>query len=283
MSALNNTLDKIVISLSGLTDKMQNLNSDLSGYVKFTDVKGIVTEIVNTIVQNTWGAFTINGQRYDTLSAAIYSQQIGTLVNIKLMADTETPAFNTISGCNIEIDLNGNDLNICGPMTGSSGTTTNAFQFLKDSTVTFKNGKITADSNKVKILIQNYCNLTLDNVKIYIDNTFDNKICKKYALSNNFGNIIIKNGTEIHSIGTSVAFDLYYGMDPIYDEGVYVTIETEDVIIDGPIEYAKDSRITDPNWMNYCILKVHKNVQINPPEGYKFELIDDTYKKLVVK
>lgn len=45
---------------------------------------------------------------------------------------------------------------------GSSGTETNGFQLQKGSAVTFKNGTITSD--KAKILIQNYSDLTLENV-----------------------------------------------------------------------------------------------------------------------
>ncbi len=55
---------------------------------------------------------------------------------------------------------------------GSSGTETNGFQLLKGSTVAFKNGTINA--GKAKIVIQNYADLTLEDVTL---DAQDSKIC----------------------------------------------------------------------------------------------------------
>ena len=50
------------------------------------------------------------------------------------------------------------------PTIGSTGTETNGFQMLKGNTVTLKNGTI--NSTQAKILIQNYCNLTLEDMNL---------------------------------------------------------------------------------------------------------------------
>ena len=75
---------------------------------------------------------------------------------------------------------------------------------LKGSTITIQNGKITTpDETGAKILIQNYSNLTLDNVELVgADVT-------QYVLSNNFGSTKLENGTTITAQDDNVAFDVY--------------------------------------------------------------------------
>lgn len=91
------------------------------------------------------------------------------------------------------------------------------------------------------MLVQNYSNLTLDNV------TLQGKSTDTYVLSNNFGEIHIKNGSKILATSGNVAFDLWYGMNKQgeYDDGVTVYIDTPDVVIEGPIEFGHASRIKD--------------------------------------
>lgn len=183
---------------------------------------------------------------------------------IKLSGDTLNNGIAVEESKSFTLDLNDKMLDLEGAMAGSAGTQTNGFQFLKDSDIVIKNGTI--KSEDAKILIQNYSNLTLDNVKLIgsPNNT--------YVLSNNYGNIILKNGTEIRATEGNVAFDLYYGMNKqgAYDNGVTVTIEDPSVIIEGPIEYGKAKRATDEAFLANTHCYIPKGYELSAPSGYKW-------------
>ena len=145
----------------------------------------------------------------------------------------------------LDLDLGGHTLEPIpdenGEYAGSAKTKTQAMQLLKGSTVEIKDGTITGNAGTppTKMVIQNYSNLTLDNVVVQGGST------DTYVLSNNFGEIHLKNGTQINATEGNVAFDLWYGMAATYDEGVTVYIDTPDVVINGPIEFGHAGRIKD--------------------------------------
>ena len=145
-------------------------------------------------------------------------------------------------------------------MAGSPGTKTQAFQLLKDSVVCFKNGTI--ESDDAKMMIQNYSDLTLDNVKV-IGGTK-----AQYVVSNNYGSATFKNGTEIRATEGNVAFDAYYGMNAIYDNGVTVTIEDDSVVIVGPIEYGKAKRATEEAFLANTHIYKPTGYALDAPNGY---------------
>lgn len=164
------------------------------------------------------------------------------------------------------------------PGAGSQGTETNALQLLKDSTVIIKNGTMHISSG-LKMGIQNYSNLTLDNVKIYGDDSV------KYTLSNNYGTIILKNHTELHPTSNNVAFDVYYGLLPAYDEpGVFVTIEDNSVVVDGKVEFGKANRISDPAELaTHASLTIPEAMDLvfkAKPDNYEWQPNGDGYKSL---
>lgn len=134
-------------------------------------------------------------------------------------------------------DLKGNTYTVTNPTVGSTGTETNAFQLLKGGSITFKNGTLKAGSS-AKILIQNYCNLTLENVTV---DCRDSSQCL-YASSNNHGNIIMKGNTNIYAASGQKAFDVWYNLGGSYPDGVSVTIDKSMTgEINGIIEYGADS------------------------------------------
>jgi hypothetical protein len=139
-----------------------------------------------------------------------------------------------------------------------------ACQFLKDTDVVLKNGIIKAED--ALFVIQNYSNLTLDNVTIIGSEK------NTYLLSNNYGNIILRNGTKLITAPGSktVAFDLYYGLLPEYDGGVTLTIEDHSVIIDGPIEYGKAARASQEGLIANCRLTVPFGYMLEAPAGYEW-------------
>lgn len=179
-------------------------------------------------------AAKIGDKTYETLAGAVASVTDGTATTITLLRDASGDGIIIASGRNITIDLNNHTYTIDGNTVGSSGTKTNGFQLLKGANVTIKDGKIT--STKAKILIQNYCNLTLHNVVLDGRNLVDSV---PYTLSLNCGKIQITGSTSILAKTGGVAFDLYYWPSGSYPEGVQVTVDTTGTI-SGPIELAED-------------------------------------------
>ncbi len=179
----------------------------------------------------------IGGNEYETLKAAFEAAEDGD--TIELLGNTSGDGIVVKSGRNFTVDFGGFTYTMDGSLVGSTGTETQAFQLLKDSTITFKNGKIT--SNKAKILIQNYSNLTLENMVLTAGET-----CA-YVLSNNNGNVVIDNTTITPAAG-KVAFDVYGGFGSYGD--VTVTV-TGDSVINGKVEVDRsNSSNTNKNTLN---------------------------------
>lgn len=180
-------------------------------------------------------AAKIGNKTYETLEKAFADVPDGTPTTITLLRDAAGNGIQVAGTKNITFDLGGFTYTIDGDAVGSSGTETNGFQLLKGATVKFQNGTIT--STKAKILIQNYSNLTLQNV--LLDGTQLN-YAAPYTLSLNCGKIQITGNTSILAKSGGVAFDLYYWATNGYTEGVQVTVDTTGTI-SGPIELTTDS------------------------------------------
>lgn len=150
-------------------------------------------------------------------------------------------------------------------MTGSPCYETNGFQFLDGANVTIKNGRI--HSEIAKILVQNYSNLTLDNVTLDGAGT-DNQ----YMLSCNYGNTVLKNNTEIicSSVKDCCAMDVYYGMSAKYDSGVSITVQDSSVKIGGHIEFAKAGRVDDEAFRTNAHIYIPTGYELAPPSGFKW-------------
>ena len=180
-------------------------------------------------------AAKIGDKTYETLEKAFAEVPDGTPTTITLLRNAWGNGIQVAGTKNITLDLGGFTYTIDGDAVGSSGTETNGFQLLKGATVKFQNGTIT--STKAKILIQNYCDLTLQNV--LLDGTQLN-YAAPYTLSLNCGKIQITGNTSILAKSGGVAFDLYYWATNGYTEGVQVTVDTTGTI-SGPIELTTDS------------------------------------------
>ena len=191
----------------------------------------------------------VNGKGYATLQSAVDAVTTDEETTVTLLCGASGNGVQVPSGRNIIFDLGGFTYTIAGETVGSTGTETNGFQLLKNSNITFKNGTIT--SEKAKILIQNYSNLTLDNVKL--DGTKLNDTVP-YTLSNNFGNTVIKDSTIIAKEG-GYAFDLYYWPKNGYGDGLSVTVEGNSVIT-GKIEYGGDNTTGSTNVAEYASLNI---------------------------
>ena len=129
------------------------------------------------------------------------------------------------------IDFKGHKYDLA-PTVGSEGTKTNGVQLLKDNTVTMTNG--TLYSTQAKLLIQNYCNLTLDKMTLNASGA--------YASSNNNGTVVIQD-TIINAASGQCAFDVYsFGSYT----GANVTIKG-DSVINGKIEVGHDADVNISN------------------------------------
>ena len=196
----------------------------------------------------------IGTTKYSTLQEAFKNVKKGE--TIELLKDADGDGIVVPSGSSFTVDFKGFTFDITGKTVGSTGTATEAFQLLKDSTITFKNGKIT--SAKAKMLIQNYCNLTLENMVLDGANLAGNQA---YTMSNNCGNVVIKD-TTIIAKENGVAFDVYGGFGNYSDVGVTVTGKS---VINGTVEVARDSGTQNKNTLkveNGTVngkLKVDKN------------------------
>lgn len=177
----------------------------------------------------------MNGAKYFTLQEAVNAITDDTQTTIiTLLANTTGDGVKVPSGKNIIFDLDGYAYTVNGKTVGSSGTETNGFQLLRDSNIKIQNGKIDSTEKGLKILIQNYANLTLEDV------TLDGRQAPNcnYVCSNNFGEVNITGNTNIYAAAGQAAFDVYYWPEG-YDEGVTVIVNTTGTI-GGRIEYGSD-------------------------------------------
>ena len=196
----------------------------------------------------------IGATEYDTLVDAVAAAKDGD--TIVVYKDITSGGISIKEGRNIAIAivLNGHTLTMGTPLVGSEGTVSQSMHFEKGNAVAIMDGTITCLNNSASMLVQNYCDLTLDNVTLDGRNLVGNGTA--YTLSNNFGTIVIKNGSKIIArTEKGVAFDLWYGMNGqgAYDEGISVTVE-KGCTITGAIEYGAASRITGTDWVEKVVL-----------------------------
>ena len=215
------------------------------GYVTITTTHFSAYTLTNITRQE--GMYVVNldtGIQYGTLEAAI--EAVGDGETLALLDDiTNAVGISVPSNKHFTVDFNGKTYTLNNPGAGSSGTETNGFQLLKDSTITFKNGTIniaedninpaTAPAKNIMRIIQNYANLTLDNMVIDAANQYGGK---DYPVSFNNGTSIIKDTTIQGTGAGDIAFDVcrYASYD-----SVDVTV-TGNSVINGDVEiYASGS------------------------------------------
>lgn len=181
-------------------------------------------------------AVTKNGEtfNYTTPEEAVAAVGNGETATITLLDDYTGNGIKVEgTGKNITFDLAGYTWTVDGDLVGSVNTETNAFQLLKGNAVTFKNGAVT--SEKAKILIQNYSDLTLDGVELKLATQGTGM----YAVSSNNGSTVVKGGSTITVNDGNYAMDSFTFGD--YDGG---NVLIEDAVINGDLEIANGGKMT---------------------------------------
>lgn len=203
-------------------------------------------------------ACTVNNVQYDTIAEAFNDVESG--ATITLAKDSESAGLGLWENNEKEIvlDLNGHTLTVTGPAVGSSKTQTQAAHFEKGSKVTIKNGTIAATSTQlsnVKMGIQNYADLTLENVIL----DFSQNPGVQYVVSNNFGSLTVKGNTQIIAAEGQCAFDLWFGLNSqgLYDDGVNVTFDDDFTgRVVGRVEYGAQNATRVPEWKDRTKLTI---------------------------
>lgn len=157
---------------------------------------------------------------YTTLKEAIAEAQNGETVT--LISDASGDGIEIGEAKNIIIDFSGFTYTVTANLVGSSGTKTNAFRFLENSNVTLKNGTIKTGVSGTAILVQNYSDLTLEDMTLDFNKYL---YTAGYTLSCNKGNTTIKGKTQIISPQgkNSIASKKVYALN-IYNDETYGSV-----------------------------------------------------------
>lgn len=202
-----------------------------------------------------------------TLNGTVKNFNAGTLEALYTAATPDANGFRTVElnadvndgiklaeNSMLILDLKGHtiDLTDVRGLVGSATTQSQVMQILKGSKVTLKNGTI--KSNVAKMLIQNYGELTLENMTL---EAVEVNGYPSYAISNNNGTVNINGKTNIKA---PTAFDVYD-----YVDGGYTTSATVNVNTTGTVE--GDIEIGYSNKNNGTLNTLTLNVQNGTIKG----------------
>ena len=197
------------------------------------------------VVPKDYKVTSTDGKEYETLQEAVDAAEGETVLTLK--TDIEGDGIFVPSDKEITVDFEGFTYTVNGALVGSEGSETQGMHLGRGAVVTLKNGTFKADRD-MKILVQNYCDLTLENVTLDAEN-----VEGAYALSNNFGKVTVKGESNI--LSKNVAFDLYYNMMGAYSEGVSVTFDEDFTgTVSGDIEYGAE--VLTENWTEKTALVI---------------------------
>ena len=202
-SPLGNTAlsEQGVLGNEGGGQPAESANIPVSEIAEIAKTEKAADGVVEPIPKSE-GVAAIGDKYYKTLADAVNAVTPGGTITI-LNNVNEAPGISVPSEKEFTIDFGGHTYTVSRPGAGSRGTETIGFQLLQGSDITFKNGTIRiSDKNRsagsgkpIKRIIQNYANLTLENMQIYAKNQAGGE---NYALSFNCGKIVFKGDTSIY-------------------------------------------------------------------------------------
>ena len=242
-------------------------------------------------------AAKIGDTEYETLAAAFAAAKDGD--TIVLLKDSSGDGIvvdkGTFTDKGLIVDFNNHSYTVGGVLVGSSGTGTNAFQLLAGGKVTFMNGSIVGVAEGTKpaedtpnwhgapaMMIQNYCDLTLQSMTI---SGGDETV---YTMSNNHGNVVIKDTTINAGKAKGSSYSPYAFDVCGYGSYTGVSVSVENSTINGNIELSKskgntyDATLTlgsgttvngsisvGDNGDKVAVTK-DNSVDVTAPDGYKW-------------
>ncbi len=213
---------------------------------------------------------------YNTLPLALAAATEGQTVELLKDVDNAPGLFlATANAKTITIDLGGYTYSVSEPV-GSTGTVNQACHFEKNWTITLQNGTIAAVAESgVKMIIQNYANLTLLNVTIDGTNVQDTD---PYTMSNNCGNVVIGDGATIIAADGGKAFDVCNWQSGGYPS-VNVTVQAG-ATINGAVEVSTypatatpdaNLTVTGGTFNNFSIVEGSTNIPTVAVSGGTFD------------
>lgn len=238
----------------------------------------------------------IEGTKYATVQAAFDAcpKNAGSSTTITLLCDVKEGASFGFpdtwkdSGRNIVLDLNNHTYTFKSPGMGSTGTENQAIHLINGNTLTIKNGTLAihSETTKIKRMIQNYCDLTLENVIVDTEtvpagfSNYNNSFCR--------GTVTLKGSTTFKASKNAIIFDIWgeYCSKP-NGGNVELVIDNDFTgSISGKIEYVKSttetytSKLTDN--ANYLKAKIGNDYYATlaeavsyASEGNTIELLND--------
>ena len=222
---------KVIGNVSNFQNgKMAIIRSDVGSYsnnITFIDSTQNGEKIPNT-AEDSVAMIVATGTAYSSLGEAIEEVPAGDTIYI--LKDVPDAAGITVaSDKKFTVDFGGHEYILTDPGAGSPGTESNGFQLLKNSDITFKNGtiRIAEGTTSIKRIIQNYANLTLEDMHFYAENQAGGQ---NYPLSFNNGSITFKGDTDIITPDdNNIAFDVckfsnYPNVTVTFDESYTGTI-----------------------------------------------------------
>ena len=253
----NNPASVVTLSITGGTFNGEIYSEDVSAFItggSFTsavDAKYLGSDVAASITDE--GITTYYTSLEDAIAAVTEGQTIvmlrdvtagpgiGTFDKKDGTYEVNKKSMKITAGQSFTIDFNYHSYEVKEPAVGSSGTQNQAFHLEKGISITLKNGTLTvaAGTTNTRMVIQNYCDLTLesmtvDGTNLGLQNT------SYYTMSNNNGTVLIKNSTITAKDG-SVAFDVYS-----FSKYTGANVTVTDSTINGKIEvdYASGSNVS---------------------------------------
>jgi len=170
---------------------MNNFKKVLTGFISAAMV--LTSMSIPAFADGEADVAKIGETTYPTLVAAIAEAQSGDVIT--LLSDASGDGIEIPSNKNLTIDFDTHTYDVKQNLVGSETTKTNAYRFLENSNVTPKNGTIKATASNTFILVQNYSDLTLEDMTLNFKKYPRTSLA--YTLSCNKGNTLIKGNTQI--------------------------------------------------------------------------------------
>ncbi|MBQ4547718.1 MAG: T9SS type A sorting domain-containing protein [Bacteroidales bacterium] len=181
-----------------IVDNSQGSDAATSALVNNTNVYEVVDYDYDAIDFNMNFVARIGDKGYETLAKAVEAAQPNETIELINNAEGSGIVINK----SLTIDFGGFTYTFVEHGVGDTQTKSNGFQIKKDNNVTLMNGTLNVDKDwkeKFYILIQNYSNLTVEDMKLDGTNLdmWSATDGDSYVISNNSGNVNITGNTKI--------------------------------------------------------------------------------------